>query len=295
MSIKIEGIIPPIITSFDKYGEIYEKGCRNVVDFLLPFVGGLYVCGSYGSGPLMELNERKKVLELMAEQVNNRALVIAHVGCPSTKSTIELAKHAQLVGVDAIGIVPPYYYSYPENNLINHYKAVLDAVDIPVFAYDNPKLSNNTISNGMLLQLSELGIAGLKDSSFSIINFAEKINSVSKPDFSFIIGTEALFLPAFILGAIACISGLANALPKLMQELYIAYKKGQYTQAKNLQLKVIETREILHRAPTISSIHAVLEYLGIDAGFPRAPFMTVDANKKNEIIIALKQLGVFNF
>lgn len=291
MSEKYEGIIPPVITSFDKDGGVYEKGCRNMVEFLLPYVSGYYICGSYGSGPLMEVPERKRVVEVMAEQVNGRALVIPHVGAPSTKATIELAKHAEKTGADAIGIVPPYYYSYPEKNLINHYKAVLDAVNIPVFAYDNPKLSNNTITPKMLAQLAEMGMAGIKDSSFSIISFAEKINAVSKTGFSFIIGTEAQFLPAFLMGARACVSGLANALPKLMHSLFLALKEGQYEKATTLHLKVVKARSILHHAPTITSIHAVLDHLGIDAGFPRMPYMTLDDETKKVIIQELKQTG----
>lgn len=288
------GIIPPIITSFDKYGNVYEKGCRNVIDFQLPYVDGFYICGSYGCGPLMDVDERKKVLEIMAEQVNGKATVIAHVGSISTQSTIELAKHAEATGADAIGVVPPYYYTHSEENLINHYKAVLDAVNIPVYAYDNPKLSNNSITGSILSKLSKMGAAGLKDSSFSIISFIEKMYSVDDANFSFIIGTEALLLPAFVMGAHACISGLANALPKIMFELNQAFLEKNFDKARELQLKVNNARSIFHWAPTIMSIHAILDYKGIDAGFPRAPFHKLDNQKSQDIINALNKLGVLS-
>ena len=286
------GIIPPIITSFDKYGNVYERGCRNVIDFQLPYVDGFYICGSYGSGPLMDVDERKKVLEIMAEQVNGKATVIAHVGGISTQSTIELAKHAEVTGVDAIGVVPPYYYIHSEDNLLNHYKAVLDAVNIPVYAYDNPKLSNDSITSSILSKLSKMGAAGLKDSSFSIINLIEKMYSIEDTEFSYIIGTEALLVPAFIMGAQACISGLANALPIIMFELNKAFIEKDFNKARELQLKVNKARSILHWAPTIASVHTILDYKGIDAGFPRSPFRKIDKTKSQEIINALKQLGV---
>ena len=285
------GIIPPILTPFDKDGNVYEKGCRNIVDFQLPHVDGFYICGSYGSGPLMTVDERKKVLEIMAEQTNGKAAVIAHVGSINTQETVELAKHAEAIGADAVGVVPPYYYSYSETNLIIHYRAILDAVQIPVYAYDNPKLSNNEVSASLLDKLSKMGIAGLKDSSFSLISLMEKMYTIDKAGFNYIIGTEALLLPAFIMGAQACISGLANALPEIMHALNAAYLKGDYEKARKLQLRVNKARSILHWAPTIMSIHAILDYRGIDAGCPRAPYYRLEKPRAQQIIQELINLG----
>ena len=131
--IQLKGILSPVLTAFDKDGEIYEQGCKNVLDFQLPYVNGFFVCGSYGCGSLMSIEERKHVLEIMSNHINGRAVVIAHVGTTATKTTLELARHAESIGVDAIAAIPPYYYKHSEENIINHYKAILDAVDIPVF------------------------------------------------------------------------------------------------------------------------------------------------------------------
>lgn len=290
----IEGIIPPIITSFTEDDKIYEVGIRNVVDFQIKYVNGFYVCGSYGGGPLMNTEERMKVLEIILDEVNNRVPVIAHVGATSTKNTILLAKNAELAGVDAIGIVPPYYYSYPDENLLVHYKTICEEVNVPVYAYDNPKFSNDSISVNLIRELSNVGVAGIKDSSFSILSLMDKMMALEETNFNFIIGTESLFLPAFYIGVKACISGLANAFPELMQKLYNVMINGDLESARKFQFKVNQAREIIHYAPTIASIHAILEHRGINAGFPRAPFLKLEKKKKARIIQSLINLGLLN-
>lgn len=287
----ITGILSPIMTSFDKDGNVYEKGCRNLVDYQLPHVNGFFVCGSYGSGPLMDLDERKKVLEIISEQANGKATIIAHVGCVSTKSAIELAKHAEKSGADAVGVTP-FYYSHSEDHLLAFYKEIVESVTIPVYAYNNPKVSNNPISAKMLKKLSEIGISGIKDSNTNIVELVEKMYSIGTTDFSFITGTEALLFPAFMMGVKACIAGLANALPELVHDLYQSLIGQDFQRSRELQFKVNEARSILHYAPTISSIHAVLDYLGVDAGFPRNPFKKVNEQISHEIISAYKKIGV---
>jgi dihydrodipicolinate synthase/N-acetylneuraminate lyase len=92
-----KGIIPPIMTAFTRDGEVYEKGTREIIEFLVPHVQGLYPCGSYGSGPMMLIEERKKVAEIMVDQVRGRAAIIVHVGTADTRTTVELARHAEAI------------------------------------------------------------------------------------------------------------------------------------------------------------------------------------------------------
>ncbi len=289
---QLKGILSPIITAFDKDGEVYDQGCRNVIDFQLPFVNGFFVCGSYGCGALMSIDERKHVLELMATHINGRAAVIAHVGTTATKTTVELAKHAESVGVDAIAAIPPFYHIHTDEDIIRHYKAIVDAVNLPVFAYNYPKLSNNPLSTKTLIRLSEIGIAGVKDTIMDFTGFVEKIYSIKQKDFSFIIGTEALLLPAFIQGAQACISGMANILPKLLSELYQAILEENIQKSSQLQLKVNEARSIIKKTPSISSAYAFMDYLNIDAGFPRLPFGRLAKEQILGAVDELKSLGV---
>ena len=103
-----KGIIPPIQTSFTADGELNEQGIRNLIRFTLPHVHAYYPIGTYGVGPLMTMDDRKKALEIILDEVNGKVPVIAHVGCADTKSAIELAKHAKAAGASAVASISPY-------------------------------------------------------------------------------------------------------------------------------------------------------------------------------------------
>jgi dihydrodipicolinate synthase/N-acetylneuraminate lyase len=289
---QIKGVISPILTSFDMDGAIYDRGCKNILDFELPYVNGFFVCGSYGSGSLMSVDERKHVLEVMAAHNNGRRALIVHAGTPATCSTVELAKHAQSVGVDAIAVMPPFFYHHNPENILAHFKAVLDSVDIPVFLYDYPSLSNNPINLKLLGQLANMGVVGVKYTSNDFPDFLNKMANLPQKEFSFMIGTEALLLAALSHGAQACISGMANSLPYLLSELYQAILSGDQQQASELQLKTNKARSIIKRAPGITSSYTLLHYQGIDSGYPRLPFLSLNQEAMEAEINDLKGMGL---
>lgn len=290
-ALHLEGIIPPILTPFDKRGEIYEKGLRRLVDFCLPYVGGFYPCGSYGSGPLMEVSERKRVAQIVVDQVKGKVPVVVHVGSTSTRTAVALAQHAESVGADAVAAVPGYYYHLGEMDIIAHYEALTKSVSISVYAYNNPKLTGNPISPELLARLAEVGVHGVKDSSFSILTFEQFMRTVKDPDFDYIIGTEALMLPAFVFGARACISGLANAMPELMAEYYEAVNALDMAKAVPLQAKVQHARDIMHIGASVPTAYAMLKIRSLDVGQPRMPFRTLDADKYAKVKAAMKEAG----
>jgi dihydrodipicolinate synthase/N-acetylneuraminate lyase len=287
------GVIPPVITSFNEDGDFDEKAQREVIGFLTPKVNGFYPIGTYGSGPLMSVEERKRAAEVVIDEVDKRVPVIVHVGAITTAQTVELAKHAEKIGADAVGAIPPYYYRYPEEDLLNHYRALLKSVQIPVFVYNNPGLSNNPISEKMLKILAEEGLAGLKDSSFDLIQFYNFLNEITRPDFVHIVGTEAISAAAVHAGARGIISGLANVWPELMSELWQALESNNGREAGELQLKVLEARSILKSAPTLVTCYEVLKMRGVNAGFPRKPYSPLSDDVKQQVRDSFHQMGLF--
>jgi len=292
MALNISGIIPPLLTAFDKHGNLDEKAQREIVSFLIDKVQGFYPCGTYGSGPLMNVDERKRVAEVVIDEVAGRVPVIMHVGGASTRSVIELAKHAEEAGADAVASVPPIYYGFKEPEVERHFKALVDAVSIPVFVYNNPKTTGVSVSPDFLSHLAEMGIAGVKDSSFDIMVFYGYLRTVTKKDFIPVIGTEALILPAVSMGARASVSGLANAIPEPVVELFNAVKQGDLETARPLQSKVSTMRDIMHYAPTLPMIQAVLRERGVNAGYPRLPFALPEKSLVDKAINEFKELGV---
>jgi 4-hydroxy-tetrahydrodipicolinate synthase len=295
MTKEVKGIIPPLTTPFTEDGNVYEAGLRHLVEFQVEKgVHGLFICGTYGSGPIMTTEQRKRVHEIVVNQTNGRSTVIAHVGTTSTAQSIDLARHAEAVGADYIASVSPYYHRHDEYAVIQYFDALVKAVNLPVFVYNNPKASGVTITPSFLYHLTEVGVQGIKDSGFSFIEFTHFILALEdKPNFIFIVGTEALALPALMVGAKGCVSGLANAFPELMVEFWNMFQAGQYKEAARLQMKINKARQILHiPSSTNAACYTVLKERGIDVGLPKLPILPVMGGKKAAMIAGFKDMGL---
>ncbi len=291
MSKEFSGIIPPVLTSFTKDGKFDEAAQREVVRFQAKHVHGFYPCGTYGSGPLMTVEERKQVAKVVVEE-KGKAKVIVHVGAVSTQQAVELAQHAGQIGADAVGAIPPYYYRYSDQHLLDHYRALIKAVRIPVFLYNNPMLSGNPISADLLATLAGEGLAGVKDSAFDLVNFYMYLLKVQRADFQFIIGTEAIAAAALDAGASGVISGLANVFPEFMVDFYETWKKGNPTETAKKQLDVVKARAILKYGPTLTMTYAVLRMRGMNPGYPRAPHQEISKEVYQRVEGEFKDMGL---
>jgi dihydrodipicolinate synthase/N-acetylneuraminate lyase len=292
---RVRGVIPPLTTPFTEKGEIYEEGLRRLLKFLIERgIHGVFLCGTYGSGPLMSLEQRKRVVEVVMDQAGGRVSVITHVGSASTSEALELARHSEDLGVNAVASVPPYYYRHDEGTVLEYYRNLMDAVEIPVYAYNNPKTTGLTITPRVLSKLADLGVKGIKDSGFNIVEFTHYVLELrGRGDFNFIIGTEALLLPAMMFGASGCVSGLANVFPELVVELYDTIIRKDYEKAAELQLKVNKARKVLHIAgATTAACYAVLKERGVDVGVPKKPILPVTEEKATEMRRAFAEMGL---
>jgi N-acetylneuraminate lyase/4-hydroxy-tetrahydrodipicolinate synthase len=216
------------------------------------------------------------------------------VGTTSTSQSIELAQHAESLGVDAVAAVPPYYHGHDEREVLTFFKALVRSVELPVFIYNNPKTSGFTLRPGFLEQLAGEGVQGIKDSGFSFVEFSHFLLALEgHPDFTFIIGTEALCLPGLMVGAKACISGLANAFPELVIQLYDAVMASRFEEAVALQLRVNRARQLLHiPSSTNAACYRALAARGIDVGVPKAPILPVSEEEGSRMIQAFKTIGL---
>ena len=291
MSKEFSGIIPPVLTSFTEDGKFDQAAQREVVRFQAKHVHGFYPCGTYGSGPLMTVEERKQVAKVVVKE-KGKAEVIVHVGAVSTQQAVELAQHAGQIGADAVGAIPPYYYRYSDQHLLDHYRALIKAVRIPVFLYNNPMLSGNPISADLLATLAGEGLAGVKDSAFDLVNFYMYLLKVQRADFQFIIGTEAIAAAALDAGASGVISGLANVFPEFMVDFYETWKKGNSTETAKKQLDVVKARAILKYGPTLTMTYAVLRMRGMNPGYPRAPHQEISKELYQRVEGEFKDMGL---
>lgn len=291
---RVKGIFPPILTTFDSSGAVDERRLRSLVDFWLPHVHGMFVCGSYGSGPLLAPPEREGIFETVAGAVEGQVPLIAHVGATDTETVVRLARHAESYGAVAVAATPPFYYRLNGCALREHYQALIEAVSVPVYAYDNPKTTGNPISPTMLNELAGMGLRGLKDSSFDIGKLYMAMRTVEREDFDFVIGSESLMLPAFAMGIRGCISGLANAYPEVMCRFYEAATSGDLDEAARWQRLVLRLWDVLHTGPSVPTAYEILHLRGLDPGYPRRPLLRLTEDERQAVCQGMEELAALS-
>ena len=270
---KFSGVYPAVITPFDADGEVDVAKLENYINYLCDKVDGLFVGGSYGSGPIMTVAQRKTLAEVTIKTCAGRVPVIMHIGTTNLTDTIELAQHAEKVGADALAAVTPFYYRHTPNVIKQYYADLIKNVDLPVIAYNNPKYSNFCISGDFLAELADIGLEGVKDSSADISLFYDFMAKVKKEGFLFLIGSQTHLLPAVVGGAHGCVSGLSNAFPEFIKDIYTKCTEGKFAEARDLQLKANMLRSVTGSGIPVPFYHAVLPMLGVDIGLPRRPFL----------------------
>jgi len=165
---KLEGILMPMPVAFKADGAIDHGATDAIIDFYLGAgVHGFFPLGTHGQGMVMEIDERKKVAEQIVSRVRGRVPVVMHIGTANTLSSIELAKHAAGLGVDAVGVVPPYYYPHDDYEVYAHYKAIARSVPgVPMFIYDNTETTWVEITppkaNKIIEAIAPNPLAGIK-------------------------------------------------------------------------------------------------------------------------------------
>ena len=275
---KFSGVYPAVITPFTPEGEVDVEKLTNYINYLSDRVDGLFVGGSYGSGPLMTVEQRKTLAEVTIKTAAGRVPVIMHIGTTNLNDTLELAA------------VTPYYYRHTPNVIKAYYKEIIDAVNIPVILYNNPKYSNFTVNGDLLAELADMGLEGVKDSSADIALFYDFMAKVKKPGFLFLIGSQTHLLPAVVAGAHGCVSGLSNAFPAFIKEIYEDCKAGKFAEARELQLKANLLRSVTGSGIPVPFYHAVLPMLGVDIGVPKRPFLSLDEAEVERIRKALTKM-----
>lgn len=290
---QMKGVVPPMITPFREDGEVDEAGLRTLVRYLSDEVDGLFVCGSYGSGPLMTIEERKRVTEISIESAEGKVPVVPMVGTTNTRETVDLARHAEAAGCEAVAAVGPFYFKHNKQDLLSFYGALIDAVKIPVYLYNNPGFQGYEIDMNTVQELKARGLAGIKDATFNILTHASYNRLLRDGNFDVVLGTESMWLSACVMGTKAFIPGLANAFPEINRKMYEEGMRGDYDACRETQFTVNAVREIMYLArSTQLAVYAMLEIRGVLTAHPRAPFEAATEAEKAKVRSALKDLGM---
>lgn len=276
MTKKIQGVLTAIVTPFDASGEVCPKRLRAQVQRQTKYDNGVFCNGTNGEFFVLSLEEKLLVTETCVDEVNGKVPVVAHIGEISTATTIKLGKSVAAMGVDAVSVISPYFVPLKQSELIYHYMAIADAVPVPVFLYNIPGRTGNTIEPATAAKLAEHpNIVGIKDSAGSYESLRGFLDAVKGiPNFDVLSGPDHLAHQGFLDGCSACISGLANVSPEGVSLIWKHFRDGNIEKSKAAQDFISGLRKDLYAvgfAPAAVKRAAVM--LGEDVGESRYPIL----------------------
>jgi len=289
-----KGSFTALVTPF-KNGSLDEQAYRGLVDWqIVEGTNGLVPVGTTGESPTLSHDEHKQVVEWCVDQAKGRVPVIAGAGSNSTREAIELSQHAEVAGANAVLIVTPYYNKPTQEGLYQHYKAINDAIGIPIIIYNIPGRSVIDMSVDTMKRLFELkNIAGVKDATADVVRVSQQREAMG-PDFNQLSGEDASALGFNAHGGHGCISVTSNVAPRLCAEFQAACLKNDYATALKYQDKLMP----LHQALFIETNPAPAKYglsvLGKCADTVRLPMVTLADKTKAAVRAAMVHAGLIN-
>jgi len=294
----IRGMVMPVPTPFLENGEVDERVFEELLDFYLASgVHALFINGSYGQGPAMSVEQRKRTAEIAVKRANRRLPVMIHVGAVEPYTSSDLGRHARAIGADAVAIVGPYYYSdHNEYEIIEHYRLVDQATELPVLVYNNPQYSGYNVTPAMMARLREAAprIFGSKLAK-GTISEAQRYAGAAGKDFSLFAPAGNVF-PGMLVGIKGTISPPLSAAPEIGVRLVDAIDKRDWEKATMEQVKILDflaATEPLFNQFGRSSQREALRLRGFDIKkFPRWPAKPLTEEARKTIRSSLEKLGV---
>jgi dihydrodipicolinate synthase/N-acetylneuraminate lyase len=283
----IKGIVCPNITPFTKERELDKKSLQSVCRYLIDKrINGLFSLGTNGESLLLNIKERKEAAEIVVSEVSKQIPVVIQCGASSTENTIELAKHAALIGADGVGILAPNFFAQDTEAIFNYYIEVANSIpNLPAYIYNIPTNTNNDIMPELAdrIRKATSNIVGIKYSFTDLFRLVEYI----KLDKSFdaLIGCDKLVLPALTLGAVGTVSGPSAVFPELFSGLWEAYRRRNFDTAKEYQLKIYDIDKALSVLPQIPLLKTYLKEIGVIVSDTcRTPFRSLTLKEKEYLM-----------
>ena len=287
-----EGILPAIATPMGTDGRFNEAAFREVIEFNIQAgVHGFWVAGGTGESVLLDDDENMAIARATADQNRGRIKNIMHVGAPTTLRAARMAENAAAAGVEAICCVPPFFYRQSDDAIVEHYRTVAAAADVPLFVYNLPQSTGVEITPELMAKIKD-GVPQLKGLKHSSVNFTNVYNWVDM-DLDCLIGSSALMLPALTIGASGCVDGPPNIAPELWVEIWRAYRSGDLSRAEEAQRRATRLTMVVRQFGMHAVIKALLSYrLGIDVGDPRLPTKPLTSQQRDQVIATAEAIGV---
>jgi 4-hydroxy-tetrahydrodipicolinate synthase len=281
MSKTIQGVLTAIVTPFDQQGEVSTRQLRQQVQRQIRYGNGIFCNGTNGEFFVLTAEEKLLVAEHCIDEVAGKVPVVAHIGEISTAATIRLGKKIAQAGIDAVSVITPYFVPLRQHELIAHYSAIADALTVPVYLYNIPARTGNTIEPATALALAaHPNIVGVKDSAGSYESLKGFLDATRDcAGFDVLSGPDHLAYQGFVDGCPACISGLANFSPEGVSLIWNHFRDGQLDKSRQAQEFIGNLRKDLYAlgfAP--AAVKKATQLLGEDVGESRYPVRFSDAD-----------------
>lgn len=287
---KIKGIITAMVTPLSEDG-INEAATRKLVNKLInDGVHGLFVLGTNGEFYALSEAEKLALVKIVVDEVAGRVPVFAGSGGISTEEVIKVTNQFAELGVDAVSVITPYLIKLSDEELIQHYQTIALNTNLPMILYNIPANTQLSINESVFKELIQLPqIIGIKDSSGKLENIQMYLETNDREDFSILIGSDSLILPALQMGVDGAVAATSNVLTKTDLGIYQAFLENKMERAQVLQESINDFRGILKLATVPSVLKHSLELIGFPVGAPKKPVRKVSSKFDAEICETLSK------
>jgi 4-hydroxy-tetrahydrodipicolinate synthase len=290
----LKGVIAAIATPFDSKGGLDVKGLKRLTKHVVDGgCHGIMTSGGTGEFPHLTRDEKRKIVETVAELAKGRAYIIAGTAACSTMEAVQLCADAKKGGADAVILTPPYYFGLPDDSLFAHFRDVAKYSGLPVVVYNNPLYTGNNLSPALISRIAKVpGIIGMKQSNADMGQLVEVLRRATK-GFSVLTGIDSQFYPALCVGGAGIFSTAACVAPRMMVDIYESFGEGNHKEALALHMKLQELNRFLEYDPGyVAPCKEALRMMGLPGGPVRAPLPSLTMSQRVELKKALKSLGL---
>lgn len=275
---RLSGVVPPIGTPLTDGDRVDEAGLRRLTQYLVNAgVSAILANGTMGGFAFLTDEEQIRAISIIVDEVEGVIPVIGGVGETSTSRAVRKAKQIAATGVTYVSALAPFYFMATQQHLIAYFSEIASAVDLPIFLYDNPVMTKNSIRPETVAELRSRipRIVGIKESNQDCVNLQALVNLMrGDEEFSVLTGSEFLIVVALQMGCSGFVGGLHNLCPHLAVDLYKSFCSGNVERANKLQRDLIETWQLFNYGSIWGAFDESLRYLKIADRATGAPYVS---------------------
>lgn len=293
MAFSANGIIVPIVTPIDRFGEFDETAYRRLIEYLIQNgVSGIFPFGTTGEFYAFDEKTYERIISVTVDAVAQRAAVYAGANHITTNGAIQLVEIAAKAGADAVSVLTPMFISQTQEEIYNYYSQIAAESELPIIIYNNRPKTNVTVEPKTLGELCKVsGIVGIKDSTGDMTNTEEYLRLTRKvKNFDVLIGRDTLILAGLHYGASGAIASCANVAPALTTRIYNCFMAGDYTGALDAQFELAKLRIATNMGTFPVVLKEALKIIGYDCGNCVKPILPLNEEIRNKLKEVLHEI-----